>query len=247
MIPMALTDKVTIILCRPEGSLNIGAVCRAMKNCGLSRLVLTGSGLHLDRSQIKAMAIHAFNLFEKAVFFDTLEEALQGHALSAGLTRRRGSRRKQYSHLPEELINRINLIKRGTVALVFGNEKHGLSAEELDLCDMAVHIPTDSSFPSMNLSHAVQIIGYLLYRGSEKKVGACTPIDREQQDHVIADIIKALDTTDYFVKQDRDDTSRFLREILARSLLGKRESERLKNMFCQLGHSGGRNKPNDLS
>ncbi|MDP7477483.1 MAG: hypothetical protein QF442_03480, partial [Candidatus Peribacteraceae bacterium] len=35
---------------------------------------------------------------------------------------------------------------------------------ELALCNLAVRIPSSSLFPSLNLSHAVQIVCYAIYR-----------------------------------------------------------------------------------
>jgi tRNA (cytidine32/uridine32-2'-O)-methyltransferase len=48
------------------------------------------------------------------------------------------------------------------VCFVFGREISGLSNEELQMCDYHIKIPTDEDFSSINLSHAVQIISYIL-------------------------------------------------------------------------------------
>ena len=48
------------------------------------------------------------------------------------------------------------------VCFVFGREISGLSNEELQMCDYHIKIPTDEDFSSINLSHAVQIISYVL-------------------------------------------------------------------------------------
>ena len=45
---------------------------------------------------------------------------------------------------------------------MFGREISGLSNEELQMCDYHIKIPTDEDFSSINLSHAVQIISYVL-------------------------------------------------------------------------------------
>ena len=51
---------------------------------------------------------------------------------------------------------------RGPVALVFGNERTGLTNEELQRCHAAVHIPADPAFSSLNLAAAVQVLAYEL-------------------------------------------------------------------------------------
>lgn len=231
---MPATEHVTIILCRPEGSYNIGSVCRAMKASRLKHLVIIGNPADIDRGQVRTMALSAMDIFENARFDDSLARVLKDHVLSAGMTRRRGVRRKMISWLPEELVDKIGKIKTGQAALVFGNERNGLTDEELNLCDMAVHIPTDQGFPSLNLSHSVQIMGYLLYRASETRVGACTPINQEQLDQLIARISITLEHTGYYLKADPGDTTQFLKEILGRALLGKKESRRLEGLFNQL-------------
>ena len=48
------------------------------------------------------------------------------------------------------------------VALVFGNERSGLSNDEIQLCHAAVHIPSDPTYSSLNLSQAVQVLAYEL-------------------------------------------------------------------------------------
>ena len=48
------------------------------------------------------------------------------------------------------------------ICFVFGREISGLSNEELQMCDYHIKIPTDEDFSSLNLSHAVQIISYVL-------------------------------------------------------------------------------------
>jgi len=52
------------------------------------------------------------------------------------------------------------MLSKGEVALVFGREDKGLSNDELALCQMGVHIPTASAYPSLNLSHAVMVVAY---------------------------------------------------------------------------------------
>jgi hypothetical protein len=43
---------------------------------------------------------------------------------------------------------------------VFGRERTGLTNEELQLCHLAVHIPSNPDFSSLNLAAAVQVLAY---------------------------------------------------------------------------------------
>jgi tRNA/rRNA methyltransferase len=52
------------------------------------------------------------------------------------------------------------------VALVFGTESTGLTQEEMALCGRTVRIPSHPAQPSLNLSHAVAIAAYELFRAA---------------------------------------------------------------------------------
>jgi tRNA/rRNA methyltransferase len=56
----------------------------------------------------------------------------------------------------------VNTLHEGEVALVFGTEMFGLSNEELDLCQLAAHIPANPDYSSLNLAACVQVVSYEL-------------------------------------------------------------------------------------
>ena len=65
---------------------------------------------------------------------------------------------------PRECIDMIlqndMLGRQESVAVVFGPEHGGLSDDEMKKCDAYLCIPTDPTFPSLNLAMAVQIWAY---------------------------------------------------------------------------------------
>jgi tRNA/rRNA methyltransferase/tRNA (cytidine32/uridine32-2'-O)-methyltransferase len=170
-------SELVIVLSRPMEAGNVGAVCRAMKNMGLSRLRLAapdffespgtlseaGPGYGGIEAVIRARAVHAVDIWEGAETFDTLAAATADCSLVIGTTRRRGRHRKQVTLSPWEAAAFLRE-KPGPAALVFGNERTGLEDEEMELCNLASHIPAAGDFPSLNLSHAVQIYAYELFR-----------------------------------------------------------------------------------
>ena len=46
------------------------------------------------------------------------------------------------------------------IAFLFGNEKHGMTPQDTEKCDVMLGIPTNPDFGSLNLATAVQIIAY---------------------------------------------------------------------------------------
>lgn len=227
-------DRVKVVLARPEGARNVGAVCRAMKSMGLKNLVLV-SPSWFDPDEVYQSAIHARELYDGAERFYDLNEALAGTAISAGITRRRGSRRKWFSILPEELAEKSASLDSGVTALVFGNERTGLSDEELNCCNIACHIPTSPEFPSLNLSHAVQLITAAFWRQSiGERTGGYNPVSRGEVDHLVSVIHDSLEAMNYFKAADRFHTDRYFRDILARSSLSVKEARHMEKIFRKL-------------
>ncbi|VDA99032.1 tRNA (cytidine(32)/uridine(32)-2'-O)-methyltransferase [Olavius algarvensis spirochete endosymbiont] len=227
-------DRLRIILCRPEGALNVGAVCRSMKSMGILELALVNPA-EFDEDEVYKMAIHARDVYDGSLVYASLEEALRSVTLAAGITRRRGVRRKWSSVPPEVLAKKIASTASGKCAIVFGNEQSGLSDKELNQCDIACHIPSSPDFPSLNLSHAVQIVAAYLYRESiGDYVGSFTPITRDQIEILVAAIHDALEALNYFKSADRQHTRIFFRDILARSQLSKKEAKQLEKIFRKL-------------
>ncbi len=188
---MFLQD-VKIVLCRVSESGNVGAVCRAMKNMGLSELRLAAP-LPLEPEKIEKRAVHAADIWKNARFFDTLADSVADCSIVVGTTRRRGQNRKSVSMPPRALAEWLaeRSASQGKAAIIFGNERTGLEDSELALCNFASHIPTysqssagfenglekinktdfhanstedfDKPQPSLNLSHAVQVYAYELF------------------------------------------------------------------------------------
>jgi len=250
-------SDVVIILCRPAEEGNVGAVCRAMKNMGLSRLrlVLPPSPPHPGDTQILRLdeaaeeritvrAVHGADVWEKAAVFPSLEEAASDCPLVIGTTRRRGRERKQTVMTARETAAFL-AGHPGPAALVFGNERTGLDAGELAFCDMASHIPADEAFPSLNLSHAAQIYAYEIHEAcapARPVKGRWTPLSRDRREEILRGITENLSLLGFYRRQGREAQERVLRELFARAALTEGEAaylSRLVNRAVHLALKGG--------
>jgi TrmH family RNA methyltransferase len=236
-------DRIIIVLCRPEGSLNIGAICRGMENMGMSRLSLVGDLRNIDNEKVRMMSIHAYNIYENAKRYETLREALSGTVIASGITRRRGKNRKRLSRLPEELASFAWKTAEGDIALVFGNEQSGLNDEELAACTEACHIPSHPDNPSLNLSHAVQLLTYSFYREAMKdKAGNSSPVPLKTVESLADTVESALKDSGYYDKPDRFKTRQFFRDIFARATLTKIEADHMEKVIQKLRSLAKRNR-----
>ena len=257
---MNLSD-IVIILSRVADSGNTGAVCRAMKNMSLSRLRIVSPQTQLDEKTIVSRAIHAVDVWENAEFYDSLAKAAKDCSLLIGTTRRRGRKRKSITidphNLAEKLVNQYaNKGFKGSVAIVFGNERTGLNDEELNLCNIASHIPVSDDFPSLNLSHAVQIYAYELFlafsrleNDKDAKTdnespdkpdkltvkGEWLPLEREKVDETAIAITDSLESLGFYKNPVKDEQTRFIRDLISRAGLTEREAQYLANIFIKSG------------
>jgi len=156
---MAPLERIRIVLVSTSHPGNIGAAARAMKTMGLSRLVLVNPRRFPDR-EADALAAGASDLLAAVRVCATLEEALQGTAVSFGFS----ARSRELSHVStsvrEAAAEAVAAAGDADVALVFGAEMSGLTNEELIRCGRVVHIPTAAQFSSLNLAQAVQVAAY---------------------------------------------------------------------------------------
>ena len=233
-------SKIVIVLSRPDESRNVGAVCRGMANNSLSELRIVGKKEDFDDEHVRRLAIHAASIWENAKFYDSITEATKDCALSAGTTRRRGKKRKDKLLLPEEfarLADKTTGSKTDEgqkIAAVFGNERTGLLDEELAECTLGVTIPSSEGFPSLNLSHAVQIIAYELFRVNSKISPGYKPVNLERLDKTVAKIADSLQKVGFFKITGRPDMENFWRGVLSRADLSEGEAAYIEKTFTKI-------------
>jgi tRNA/rRNA methyltransferase/tRNA (cytidine32/uridine32-2'-O)-methyltransferase len=231
-----------------------------MMNMDLFRLRLAAPAA-LDEALVRTRAVHAGEIWDQAGHFDTLEAAVADCALVIGTTRRRGQRRKALSLSPEELAARLKS-HPGPAALVFGNERTGLEDGELEICNLASHIPAGEAFPSLNLSHAVQIYAYALFRALAPTPWADTlddappdpdgrrvSLDQGRLEALVRSITDSLSGLGFYKQRGREPQELFFRDIFSRAALTRREALYLERIFAKTaalaakGPAPGRSPP----
>lgn len=209
-----------------------------MKNNACYDLRIVANREDFQENQVRTLAVHAADIWESARFFEPsiagLKAALADCYVSAGTTRRLGARRKSWGMTPEQFAGNVKASGSGKCAIVFGNERTGLTDEELDCCSVSINIPSNDDFPSLNLSHAVQIVAYTLFRASETRSRGYEPISLERLDALVSDISEDIDHVGLFRAAGRENNDRFLREIFARAALSESEAVRLEKLFRKM-------------
>jgi TrmH family RNA methyltransferase len=151
------------VLVRPDSSENVGAVARALRNTGLAalRLVAPGDWRTVDCWRT---AWGAHEVLEQARVFDRLEPALADAHLSVAFS----GRGPRPLDVREAAAAVAQLPEQAVACLVFGPESSGLSEAEIALCGRCASIPSHPAQPSLNLSHAVMVAAYEVFRAEAR-------------------------------------------------------------------------------
>ncbi len=158
-------QRLRFVLVETSRPGNIGSAARAMKTMGFSELVLVNPrhADPLNDEEAIALASGATDVLAAARIVGSLDEALAGCNFSVALS----ARLREFSpplYEPRVLANRLasELAANDKLqaALVFGNERFGLSNEQVEKCSAMVSVPANPVYSSLNLSQAVQVLAY---------------------------------------------------------------------------------------
>jgi len=151
--------SIRIVLAGISHPGNIGAAARAMKTMGLERLCLVAPA-RFPAAEATVMAAGADDVLERAQVFPDVRSAVADCGLVVGTTAR--ARHLPWRVLePREAAREIAAASpHSEVAVLFGAERTGLTNDELELCQLLLTIPTGSSYGSLNVAMAVQVVAY---------------------------------------------------------------------------------------
>lgn len=155
-----MTHSFCVVLVYPRDPNNIGAAARAMANFGLSDLRVVEPFAVAWREAVSAVG--AEDIMQSARQFHSLAEALADTTYSFAATALRNRYLEQPIVTSPRLNEAISKLPEGKIALVFGNEKTGLSGDDIERCRAVLNIPTVSKQPSINLAQAVILTCYEL-------------------------------------------------------------------------------------
>ena len=173
-----LQPRTRFVLIDTSHAGNVGAVARAMKVMGFDDLVLVNPRWPdvLTRAEAVERASGATDVLARARRVATLDEALGGmtHLCATAMTPRDFGppTRAPRAHF-DLLLNEersalsgcgpapsLDLKQPQGVAFLFGAERYGMANADVYRCHVALSIPTDPAYGSLNLAAAVQLIAY---------------------------------------------------------------------------------------
>jgi tRNA/rRNA methyltransferase len=239
-------DNISIVLVAPQGPLNVGSVCRAMMNFGFSDLRLVSPCAAYRSLDARRMALKAESILTHAAVFPSLQQALADCHLAFGTTRRFGKYREDCLSPKQSAAHALSQSSDSRVAFVFGREDRGLHTSELDLCQFFVTIPTDSAYPSMNLSHAVTLFLYEIRKAAVNADSVSNdgqvPAHAKDVENMFQHMRRTLLAAEYLDPQNPDHVLRAFRRLFGRTGLNDREVRILQGLWSRIDWIEGQRK-----
>ncbi len=219
---MSVLDQVVIVLNEPQDPINIAATVRAMKNMGVRHLRLVNP-VQYDPWRVEGVAHGTRDLVDRIKHFDSLQAALADCVRVAAFAGKRRAVRWAVATPRDMAAQFIETAAEGKVALLFGQEDHGLPNEALDLAQLLVHIPT-TEHSSLNLAQAVMVALYELHLAAGDATRVLAPPKKEappaaqaEWEQTYADLARALQEIRFFRTRNQDNVMRSVRSLLARA------------------------------
>ena len=210
-------------------------MARVIRNTGLQGLDLVTPG---DWRTVECWrsAWGAHDVLEAARVFDSVDAAVAEATLVAGLSGRR-EQGVPVTDVRELAAEVAGLSDEDRVALLFGPEASGLAVEELSRCGRRVRIPSHADQPSLNLSHAVMVTAYEVFRAGRRPVSGTRRATHSEKERMLGLLREGLLARRALPEVDTDGYFLEWRALFERADLTPKEVKLLEHMARKLRES----------
>ncbi|MBZ0273921.1 RNA methyltransferase [bacterium] len=235
---LRIASRLAVCLVEPIQPGNIGSVARAMKNMGMSRLVLVRPP-DLDAPEARMMSVGAIDILRSATIADTVREAVAPFQIVVSTTARVGQKRPA-DFTPRSFAAHVApLLSAGEEAVVvFGREDKGLTTREIDLAPRIINIPASPEYPSLNIAQAVLIVGYEVYCALAGEAAERVPerklVDADQIERLFEQVRPLLLEIGFLDPSNPEFILSALRKIAGRAGLNWREAKILRGICSDM-------------
>jgi TrmH family RNA methyltransferase len=226
---------ISVVCIEIENPGNLGAIARIMKNFGLKNMILINSKCNKNDLEAVHRAKHAKDVLKKAKNKDI--DYLKKFDYIIGTTSKLGTDYNipRTPVTPEELGKRIIKIKNKKIAILLGKESSGLTNKQILMCDFIVTIPANKEYPALNISHALSIILYEIFKNTNKeKITDFEMASKKEKDVILKLINKIIDNMDFATEQKKETQKKLWKRIVGKSMLTKREAFALLGFLKKL-------------
>jgi TrmH family RNA methyltransferase len=226
---------VRIVLVEPSHPGNIGAAARAMKNMALDQLVLVRPK-QFPHSDATARASGADDVLNRARVVESVRDAIADCGFVAATTSRDRDPNIRLADVREAAARIVSEGRTAPAAVLFGAERTGLTNSDLEAAHVLMRIPANPEYLSLNLSMAVQLVAYELFRAQgatvappQREMPLATAVEMERLYAHLAEVLEEIDFRDR--TQSGTHLMMRIRRFLQRAELDQNEANILRGML----------------
>ncbi|EPC03446.1 hypothetical protein L861_18075 [Litchfieldella anticariensis FP35 = DSM 16096] len=209
---------------------------------GLTDLVLVNPRCFPD-DEATRLAAGAEDVIDAARVAETLSDAVGDCVQVVGASARLRSMPLPHYDEPDEMAR--DVVEKAItdpVALVFGRERFGLTNDEIGHCSHQVSIPANPDYGILNLSQAVQVLAYEVFRAWRRRPGSGfipqrpahdRPPTHEQLHHFHSHLSRVMQASG-FLTQPHAHTEKQLQALFARAQPSRKELSLLRGLLSAL-------------
>jgi tRNA/rRNA methyltransferase len=177
---------------------------------------------------------------EKARIVPDLGTALADCTFVVGTSARTGGPvRRQSVGEPEVVVpHLLKALETSSAAMVFGPEPSGLTDDEVTRCHYLINIPTDPTYPALNLAQAVAICLYELrsawLRDTAPSASLAPAAPYTQQERMFDQLRSGLEAIHFLYGTNADPLMHALRHLIGRAQPSAMEIDLLFGLARQL-------------
>jgi len=236
-----MTAAIHIVLVDTSHPGNIGASARAMKNMGMSSLVLVRPQSY-PGAEATARASAAADLLAQARVEQSIDSAIAGCGLVLATSARRRSANWRVLDARSAATEILAASASRPVAVVFGGERNGLANEELARCHALIQIPANPRYESLNLAQAVQIVCYEIMMAQRGATDAAQPgleaASVESMKALYRHLDSVLGAGGFVHPGDAVQLRLRIERLLARAVPDEKEVRILRGLLSAIGRCG---------
>ena len=234
-----MQNKFGFILVNPQLGENIGSCARALKNFGFSNLNIVKPRDGWPNTKARMTSVGAYDLIKSAKLFDTVDQVVKKFDIVLATSARRRDIQKKHISL-SDFNNFLKKYNKANIGIMFGPEASGLSNHDLSLANFIIQVPTANKLTSLNLSHAVIVVCYEIFKSThlkkEKKVKILNKLaSKKSIQNMIIFLEKLLDQKKFFKPPEKKKSMILnINNIFGRLELSEKEMRILFSIFSAL-------------
>lgn len=250
--------NISVVVIGAQFPGNLGAIARSMANFTAKDLYLIEPLCDHLAKEAQDRASHAKEILHNAKIVTSLVDIptdllLATSAQTAQVDYNIVRVPLSLQHLKQQIQNK-HIGEKYTITIVLGRESSGLTNEEIQQCDLLTTIPTSTSYPVMNQSHAATVLLYELAQlkqtlqlnkqhqpeNEQKNLNESNAEFKEEQDilcpkkereQLYSYIQSTLDEMDFSTLEKKETQEKIFKRLLAKSFVTKREAMALFSYF----------------